>query len=316
MGKVLITGASGFINANLTRRMLKEGHEVSVLLRKTSNVNRIKEILSQVNVMSGDLLDYDTLQKEVHQFNPDYIFHSATYGSYPDDQKNDDLMVQTNIIGTYNLLKATQDIPYKCFIHAGSSSEYGLKGNVMSENDCLEPVNQYGVTKASATLFCQLFAKRDRKNIVILRPFSVYGPYEKGTRLISYVILRCLQKKEVQMTSGEQKRDFIYVEDVVDVYLKVMGKEGIEGQIFNLGRGEDISVREVVEMIFELTKSDLSLLKIGAKEKRAFEAVRSWKADTSKLNQVLGFKSRTPLREGLQRTIEWMKNHQEYYAHE
>lgn len=316
MGRILITGASGFINANLARRMLQEGHEVSVVLRQQSNLSRIKDILPKMSAIYADLLDYETLRKEVQDFNPDYIFHSATYGSYPDDQKDDDLMIQTNIVGTYNLLKATQDIAYKCFIHAGSSSEYGPKDKVMSETDVLQPINQYGVTKASATLFCQMFAQRDRKNIVILRPFSVYGPYEKATRLIPYVILKCLQKKEVHITSGEQKRDFIHVEDVIGVYLRVMEKKGIEGQIFNVGRGEDVSVREVVNMIFELTKSDPGLLKIGAKEKRAFEAVYSWKADLTKLNRVLGFRPKVQLKEGLQKMIDWVKENQGFYENE
>lgn len=314
MNKVLITGASGFINANLTRRMLSEGYEVGLILRRQSNLDRLKDILPRVKVLYADLLDYRKLFKEVHDFYPDYIFHSATFGAYPDDQKDEYLMFQTNMVGTYNLLKATGDIPYKCFIHAGSSSEYGLKDRAISEKDLLEPINHYGVTKASATLLCQMFARTNRKNIVILRPFSVYGPYERMTRLIPYVILKCIRKEEVHITSGEQKRDFIYVDDVMDIYLRVTETKGIEGEIFNVGGGEDISVKEVVKMIFDLTGSDPRLLKIGAKEQRAFEAIHSWKADLTRLNQVLGFHPRIRLEEGLRKTIDWVRESQEFYV--
>lgn len=314
MSRILITGATGFINANLARRMLAEGHDVGLLLRKQSNLSRIKDILPKVQTIDADLLDYPKLHRGVHDFEPEYIFHSATYGAYPDDQKDEYLMIQTNIVGTCNLLKATCDIPYRCFIHAGSSSEYGIKERPMAEDDPLAPVNSYGVTKASATLLCRMFAKRERKNVVILRPFSVYGPYERSTRLVPYVIFRCIRGEEVHITSGEQRRDFVYVDDVIDVYLRVMDKKGIAGEIFNVGGGQDISVKEAVRKIFELTGSDLCLLKIGTKEKRTFEAVHSWEADLSKLKQVLGFHPRISLQEGLRKTIDWVRESQEFHA--
>lgn len=314
MSRILITGATGFINANLARRMLTEGHEIGLLLRKQSNLSRVKDFLPKVHTIDADLLDYPKLYREVHDFEPEYIFHSATYGAYPDDQKDEYLMIQTNIVGTYNLLKATSDTPFKCFIHAGSSSEYGIKERRMAEDDSLEPINPYGVTKASATLLCQMFAKRERKNVVILRPFSVYGPYERSTRLVPYVISRCIRGEEVHITSGEQRRDFVYVDDVMDVYLRVMDKKGIAGEIFNVGGGQDISIREVVRKIFELTGSDMRLLKIGTREKRTFEATHSWEADLSKLKRVLGFYPRISLQEGLRKTIDWVRESQEFYA--
>ena len=165
MSKILITGATGFINANLSRKMLKEGHSAYVLLRKQSNLQRIQDVLPDLNVLEADLLDFETLREGIHKIGPDYIFHSATYGSYPDDQQDEDLIVQTNVVGTYNLLKAANEISYKCFIYTGSSSEYGFKDKPMAETDLLEPESLYGVSKASATLLCQMFAKRFHKNI-------------------------------------------------------------------------------------------------------------------------------------------------------
>lgn len=314
--KILITGATGFIGSNLTRRLVEEKKEVYIVLRKESDICRIKDIIKRVNVIYADLLDYDKLAKKVQKVNPKYIFHLATYGSYPDLQKDDNLMIKTNILGTYNLLKATKGIDYKCFIHTGSSSEYGIKDTAISETDILEPVDQYGVTKACATLLCQMFSKKYKKNIVILRPFSVFGPYEKGSRFIPYVIMGCLKKKEVKMTSGEQKRDFIFINDVIDIYLKVMDKEGISGQIFNVGTGNDSSIKETAKIIFELTGSDPRLLKIGAKKSREIEAITSWKADTSKMEEILGYKPQHTLREGIKKTMEWFMENMGLYTRE
>lgn len=314
--KALITGASGFVGSNLAKRLVEEGYDVFLLLRKESNTWRIKDILEKVNVIYADLLDYGVIEKEIKKICPDYIFHLATYGSYPDLQKDGSLMVKTNILGTYNLLQATKDINYKCFIHTGSSSEYGIKENVISEDAILEPLDQYGVTKASGTLFCQMFAKTHNKNIVILRPFSVYGPYERKTRFIPYVIMRCLQKKEVNMTSGEQKRDFVFTEDVLDLYLEVMKKEDIAGQIFNVGTGNDHSIKETAEIIFELTNSDPNLLKVGAKKMRKIEAITSWKSDTSKIEKVLNYKPKHSLKEGIKKTISWFMENKDIYENE
>lgn len=311
--KILITGATGFIGSNLTRKLVEENYDLYIILRKESNTWRIKDILEKINLVYADLSDYNTLKREINRIKPDYIFHLATYGSYPDLQKDGNLMIQTNILGTYNLLQATKDINYKCFVHTGSSSEYGIKETSISETDILEPSDHYGVTKASATLLCQTFSKIHKKNIVILRPFSVYGPYEKGSRFGPYVIMNCLQKKEINITSGEQKRDFIFINDVIDIYLKIMNKDNISGQIFNVGIGTDHSIKETAKIIFELTGNDLNLLKIGAKKMRKIEAITSWKANISKMQKILNYKPKHNLKEGMEKTIEWFRKNMELY---
>lgn len=311
--KAFITGATGFIGANLTRRLLDEGYEVFVLLRKSSNIWRIKDILNKLHLIYADISDLAALKKAMADFSPDYIFHLATYGAYPDMQEDEEKIIKTNIIGTYNLLQVTKDIGYKCFINAGSSSEYGIKDSPMSENDLLEPKNMYGASKASVSLLCQSFSRVHDKNVVTLRPFSVYGPYEEGFRLIPTVIINCLNNKNTPLTSGEQKRDFIFVDDFIDVYLKVMNMANISGEIFNVGSGTDTTIKEVSEKICKLANRGKNLLEFGKKKMRTAEAIKSWKADTSKIKNVLNYEPKNSLDDGIKKTLDWFSKNIHLY---
>src|SRR5581483_3388167 len=146
-------------------------------------------------------------------------------------------MIETNIIATKNLLFASQDIPYSCFINTGSSSEYGLKRHPMKETDFLEPLSYYAVTKASATLLCQAFAKLHNKPIITFRLFSVYGPLENKTRFIPSAISAGIHDTVLPLTEGIVRRDFIYIDDVIDAYIHATHLPAKPGEIYNIGTG-------------------------------------------------------------------------------
>lgn len=300
----LITGATGFIGANLARRLIKEGAEVHILTRKQSNRWRLQDILQKVHEHRVDLRDYERLFKVVQDTRPKFIFHCATYGSYP-FQKEENEIIETNILGTINLLRALSDIDYRCFVNTGSSSEYGIKSKPMSEEDLLEPISTYGVSKAATTLFCQAMAKREKRPIVTLRLFSPYGPYEEATRLIPTVIISCLRNENPRLSSPHGMRDFNFVEDIVDAYLKVIETPNIAGEIFNIGCGEQHSVGEVVDTIIKLSGRKVKPI-WGSVSPRPNEP-SIWQADISKAKELLGWHPRYSLREGLSKTIEWFE---------
>ena len=300
----LITGATGFIGANLTRHLVKKDVEVHILTRRESNRWRINSILNKVWEHRVDLRDYEPLRKVILKIKPRVIFHCATYGGYP-LQREEDKILETNILGTINLLKALSDIDYRCFVNTGSSSEYGIKSRPMSEEDLLEPVSTYGASKAAATLFCQALAKREKRPIVTLRLFSPYGPYEEPTRLIPTVIVSCLKNENPRLSSPYGMRDFNFVEDIVDAYLKVIEMSNMAGEIFNIGCGEQHSVGEVVDTIIKLSGREVKPL-WGSVPSRPNEP-RLWQADISKAKGLLGWHPRYSLRQGLGKTIEWFE---------
>lgn len=304
--QVLITGGAGFIGANLVNKLLELNYNINLVVKPSTNLWRIKNILSQINIYELDLLDISKLKKTIKRINPSAIFHLATYSSYRDQQTSIE-MVDANIKGTLNLLNATKDINYDIFVNTGSSSEYGIKDVPMTEFDLLEPISIYAATKASATLLSQVFAKIHSKSIVTLRPFSVYGPLEEEKRFIPTIIKSVIENKPIKLTPGAQRRDFIFIQDVVDIYIKTMsyGKK-LSGQILNIGTGIEHTNDEVVQELFKVTGKKVKIEK-GAFPKRLWDTSH-WVANTSKVKKHLDWKPKFTLEEGLKQTYLWFKN--------
>ncbi len=303
---VLITGGAGFIGSNLTRRLLKMGYSINLIVKKNTDLWRLKDIVSKIRIHKVDLLDSLKLSQTVSKIKPEIIIHLATYSNYR-DQRAIKQMIDLNIQGTFNLLLASKDINYDIFINTGSSSEYGLKSKPMKENDLLEPVSFYAATKASATLLCQVFAKEFKKPIVTFRPFSVYGPYEEKSRFMPTIVKALIKGKSINLTPGKQRRDFIYIDDVVDIYIKAMRtRKNLAGQILNIGTGKQYSNDETVKILFKAVGQKVSVKK-GAFPKRLWDTPY-WVADISKTTKLLKWKPRFGLKEGLRKTYFWAKN--------
>ena len=302
--KVFITGATGFIGSNLVRRYLEQGAEVFINVRKTSDTWRIKDILHDVNVMPVDITEYEKLKSAVKQVQPDFIFHTATYGGNA-NQKNTEKIIETNITGTVNLLRSCRNINISLFVNTGTSSEYGLKDSAMTESCLLEPVTEYGVSKAAATLFCQTSAITDNLPVITLRLFSPFGRYEQKSRLVPSVILAALQKINPKISSREFVRDFIYIDDVLDAYEAVTNLRNPHGEIFNIGSGKQHSVGEVVDIIIGLLGDEVTHdvgIPQAWKNEPAF-----WQADIQKARSELYWEPEYSLKNGLAATIDWFK---------
>jgi len=304
--RILITGVTGFVGSCLLHSLISnEFSNISIIIRKSSNIWRIIDILNKVKVYYSDLLDLEGLTKVLSQIKPEIIYHLATYGAYHAVQKNVRKIYETNLFGTINLLDASAKAGFERFINTSSSSEYGEKKEPMRENNLLEPNSDYGVSKASATLYCQNFARQNNLPITTLRLFSPYGYYEDQNRLIPYVILCCLLGKNLKLSSPYSVRDFIFVEDVVESYIKVLNLRNSFGQIFNIGTSEQHSVVKVVDKIIEITGSNIK------PEWNVVDNTRDeplvWVADTSKTKSVLNWSPRYNLKEGLRKDIEWFK---------
>ncbi len=303
---VLLTGGAGFIGANLIRELLRLKYEVSLILKKSSNLWRIKDVLHGVKIYYVDLLSRDKLTKIVNEVNPTFITHLAIYSHYR-NQTDAEKMIEVNIKGTLNLLLASKNVDYKIFINTGSSSEYGIKNKPIDESSLLNPISFYAATKASATLLCHAFAREYKKPIVTLRPFSVYGQYEEKDRFIPTAIKAIFKNKPIRITPGNQRRDFIYIKDIVDIYIKVMNKgKKLSGQILNMGTGIEHTNDEVVQLLFKVSGRKVKIEK-GAYPIRAWDT-QHWVADISKTKKLLNWKPNNTLFEGLKKTYEWYKH--------
>lgn len=301
---VLITGAGGFIGANLAKTAVSRFKSIHVFVKPTTNLWRIKDILKHMHVHNVDLLKAPSVKRVLQKIKPDVIFHLAAHGGYPN--QNVFLNVVNNTINTtVNLLEAVRKLEFKSFVHTGSSSEYGFKDHPMKETDFLDPTFLYAAAKGSSTLICKSFARTYKKPVVTLRLFSVYGPLEEPTRLIPTVITNTLRRRPISMTSGKEVRDFIHVDDVIDAYYKVASCENVSGEIFNIGTGKETSIKQVLDMVFKLARKSVTV-NSNLYKPRIWDT-NHWVADISKAKEKLGWKPNYTLEKGLKKTIDWFQ---------
>jgi len=312
MESYLITGATGFVGANIVRRLVTEGKNVHVLVRDSKLNWRLSDISSKLNIHEIDLLNPD-LFIILNKIKPSYIFHLAAYGSLP---REDDInkLIDVNLRGTINLINAAKQNRFKLFINTGSSSEYGNKDVPMKETDSIMPINNYGVTKAAATLFAQKEAVRNNLPIITFRLFSPFGPYEEETRIVPYTILSAIKNKPISVGSRTNVRDFVHIDDVVNVYFQACKVKVLPGEIFNIGMGKQHQISDVVSQILLITNSESKIVWNNIKKQIRQVEPNMWEADVSKARKILEWHSRYDLQMGLRKTIEWFNNNYDLYV--
>ena len=304
---VLVTGASGFVGSNLVRRLLSDGHHTHALLRPQHQSWRLKDLPGELHRWESDLSSEEELQRLVGRLQPEWIFHLAAYGAYP-AQTDASQMVETNLSGTIHLLEAALKNGVQAFVHAGSSSEYGLKDHPPSESEAIEPNSCYAVTKAAASLYCRYAAQRSEAAIRVMRLYSVYGPYEEPTRLMPRLILYGLRGELPPLARPQLARDYVHVDDVVHCLLLAAATPDLEpGILLNVGSGTQTTLSECVR----LARKSLG---IEARPEWASMPDRDWDtdvwvADPSKVREALGWKPEHSLQSGLEQTIRWFRDH-------
>jgi len=306
--KILITGATGFVGANLLRQLIDGKNDIHIIIRSTSNLWRINDIIDKVNTHVCDLTNRESVEELLLKIKPQIIFHLAVYGGYQ-FQKESLKIINTNFIGIVNLLDACIETGFDCFINTGSSSEYGIKNKPMSENDLLEPINEYGIAKAAATLYCQVIGRRENLPIFTLRLFSPYGYYEESTRLIPYLIISCLRNKELIIFNPDAVRDFVFIEDVIKSYFIIVEKREnlLPGDIFNIGSGKQYTVEEILKIIKKLTNIQKRLLLKETKNEE-LNIPKIWKANIEKSKKYLNWTPKYFIENGLKKTIKWFRD--------
>ncbi|WP_041580425.1 NAD-dependent epimerase/dehydratase family protein [Bacillus sp. 1NLA3E] len=308
--KVLITGANGFIGSHVTRKMVEEQAQVSVFVRESSDLWRIEELKKDIDIHRIDLRDSVSVDNCIKQIKPDYIFHVGAYG-VDSRQKDYFTAVNTNVIGTMNMLNPLKDLGCKKFINVGTCMEYGDKKEIIGENSHLEPDSIYGSTKASAAIIAHQIASENNIDIVTLRPFGVFGEKEGSHKFFPYIILSILEDKEVNLTPCEQYRDYCYIENIVDGFVLAAQNETIKNEIFNIGSGSIYKLKYYVDMIYK----EMGLNKkpnYGALSYRENE-VWSQQPDTTKIKNLLNWEPKISHLNGIERTIDWYTRNKDQF---
>lgn len=309
---ILITGASGFVGANLLRKLIHEvqPRRIHVLLRKDSNIWRINDVLKEVLVHVVDLRSQPATDRLLQKIKPKIIFHLAAHGAYPYQQNDEKEILETNVICTFNLMQACLKVGFNAFINTGTSSEYGINQKPMQENDTLFPVTSYGASKAWSTQYAKYLNFTQKAPITTLRLFGVYGVFEPRGRLVPNLILSLLKKEQPTLVASEFARDFVFVGDVVNAYLCAVENRSQE-TVFNIGSGVKITLKEIFEVIREIMKVDIEPI-IDFSMNDSFDPNKRI-ADIKLAKKYLGWTPKTDLQDGLQQTVNWFKENRSLY---
>jgi nucleoside-diphosphate-sugar epimerase len=304
---VLVTGATGFIGAHLVRRLIGDGADVHALTSAVSSVypSRLVDVRDQITLHEGSLVDRSALDAIVHRVRPAYVFHLGAYTHVGKSWSRVDECVQTNIQGTLNLLQALGPIGFRRFVFTGTSEIYGDIEVPFRETDRVHPISPYSVSKYSAELYCQIFHQGYGWPIVMLRPFNAYGPWQTPDRVIPEIIARGLRREELRMTQGRQTREFNFVEDLVDGFVRAAATAEAEGHLINLGCGEEVSMRDLASLVLELMGDPIEP-HFGALPERPTEIERMY-SDSTVARDLLGWAPQHSLRDGLNLTIDWYR---------
>lgn len=300
--RVLVTGGAGFIGSHLVDQLLSKGLEVVVLDNLSGGkIENVKQHIGKgdFQFVRGDIRNYH-LVKEL-AMDVDAVFHLAALISVPESIRNPDLTDDVNVDGTLNLLKAFLDSSVKRFVYASSCAVYGEADSLPIREDFpLKPISPYGVSKVAAENYVRVFHRVYGLETVCLRFFNVYGPrqaYSDYSGVITQFFNRVSSNLHlVIFGDGEQTRDFVHVQNIVEANMLALRTKQIAGETFNIGSGTGTTINQLADMLLEVTnKTDLKMTHSRPKKGEIRHSV----ADISKAKMKLRYYPKVSLKNGL-----------------
>jgi nucleoside-diphosphate-sugar epimerase len=313
--KILVTGATGFVGSNLVRELIKDEYsEIYITLRKSSNTWRIKDIVPKLNIIYCDLSIDKQVNELVGQVRPNIVYHCVNYGGFPYENDFDKIM-KINVLSTMNLINSCDYEKLDAFINLSSSSEYGIKNEPMIENSELNPTNLYGISKVMSTSYAHIYGKLNNLPILNFRLFSPFGYYESSSRLFPSLFLSILNNKSPNLASPTSSRDFIFIQDVVDVLIKsVKFAKKYPGEIFNLGTGKQYSVEEIAKLTIAAAQKKIKPT-YNSVDGRSYD-MNYWVADMNKTFNSFNWRPKYSVEEAIKIMVEWFEKNKGSYEDE
>ena len=311
MKRILITGGSGFIGSHLTRECLRKGAKVAITTKYNSifeNI-RVADIWSKIHVIESDLRNLDTIKK-INDFRADTVFHLAAYNDVGGSFSNVQESLTSNIIGTSNILENIKN--YKQFIYISTSEIYGYQKRApFVESMTPQPISPYAIGKYGGELYANMHMRFYKKNIKIIRPFNAFGPWQSMKAVIPELIIKSLRGEEIKTTKGLQTREFNYVNNLVDGFIKCAESKKTFNNIYNIGSNKETRIRDIAILIHKFTKTK-SKLSIGKLKSRKTDISRM-SANYNKFNKTTNWQPSKSFVEGLKITIDWYRNYLENF---
>ena len=302
MNKVLLTGATGFIGSHVARLLVNSGTKVFALIRENSNLWRIQDILSEIQILRADLHDSTKLKSELGKIKPDICIHLAWYlepRKYTDSLENISMLHDS-----LNFSLRLAEAGCRRIVGVGTCFEYKMGSECLSESSPVKPQTLYAACKLSLLTILEQISRQTGMEVIWPRPFYLYGPYESEKRLVPSVICSLLRNQPTKTTKGEQVRDYLHVSDVASA-LWAVTRSKLSGPV-NIGSGKPVTVGDIVELVGKIINKP-ELIKLGALPYGPDENMYIC-ADNRRLLENTDWKPQYSLEQGLRETIEWWKN--------
>ncbi|MEW6083526.1 MAG: SDR family NAD(P)-dependent oxidoreductase [Chloroflexota bacterium] len=316
--RVLVTGAGGFIASHLVERLVAEGARVRAFVRYNSrnDPGMLKlipaDVFSQVEIMQGDLRDNEAVRKAVNGI--DTVFHLGALIAIPYSYVNPREVIDVNVMGTLNVLMAARDLGTRRVVHTSTSEVYGTAQYVpIDEKHPLQGQSPYSASKIGADRIAESFYRSFEVPVVTLRPFNTFGPRQSARAVIPTIITQALTSDEVKLGSLEPSRDFTFVADTVEGFLRVASADNVLGEEVNLGNDNTIRIGDLAEKIFSIIGKTPKLIADPQRVRPGKSEVMKLWASNQKAKELMGWEPRISLDEGLRRTVEWIRDHLNLY---
>lgn len=319
--KILVSGAGGFIGSRLAEKLVLDGAMVKAFLRYSSrpefgNLAFLQEeIFNEIEIIRGDLEDFAAVRDAMQGV--EIVFHLGALISIPYSYLHPVENVRTNVLGTMNVLEACREKGTK-LVHTSTSEVYGSALRVpIDEGHPLQAQSPYSASKIAADKLVESYFRSFDLPSITVRPFNTYGPGQSNRAVIPTIITQALSSNQVHLGMLESKRDFTYLDDTVDGFLKAAMAEKWGGEVYNLGTGSEVSIGEIAQLIFDYLNVKPEIVIDQERLRPEKSEVLRLLSDNRKASQELGWKPEVSLKEGLALTIEWIRqNLKRYFPNE
>ncbi|MCF8295992.1 MAG: NAD-dependent 4,6-dehydratase LegB [Saprospiraceae bacterium] len=314
MKSVLVTGSDGFIGSHLTEELVKRGYKVRAFVYYNSFnswgwIDSFdKEIKDQIEIFAGDIRDPNGVREAMKGI--DVVFHLAALIAIPFSYHSPDSYIDTNIKGTLNVLQAARDLGTERILVTSTSEVYGTAQYVpIDEKHPRQPQSPYSASKIGADCLAESFHRSFESPVTIVRPFNTYGPRQSARAVIPTIITQLLRgKTEIKLGALQPTRDFVYVKDTVEGFIKIAEESKTIGEDVNIATESEISIGDLAKELIAQIKPEARIINEEVRLRPENSEVNRLFGSKAKLEELTGWKPQTSLKKGLKETIEWFSS--------
>ena len=304
--RVLVTGADGFLGSALSTALVAQGAKVVAGVGPRKHISRLAHIEKDITVIANDLTNVGDAMKIVADSAPDILFHAAAVVSKDRDPAHLDTIVSYSYSMARNIMTATVEHEVSHAVHVGTIEEYGAIPAPFRESDRACPISPYALGKLLATEHALYMGKTTHMRVNVVRPAAFFGPGQGFGSLIPNIVKAALAGEDFEMNKGEQLRDFVYIDDVIEGLVRV-ARSDLTGEIMNLGSSSPVTIKNVAEMTNAAMGSPI-VIRFGAQPYRPFDPMSAF-LESTKAREKLGWEPRISIAEGIKKTVEWYRAH-------